>query len=268
MSMTEPLQARDDLVVQTRNLTKQFEETVAVNDLSFYVPRGTIFGIIGPSGCGKTTAVRLLTGVYRPTSGEALVLGQHPAHFSQETRGKIGYMLRNSVLYQDLTVWENLNFASATCGVGPVLGKRLRAVLDFVELLEHRGKPLKNISGGMRRRLSLASTLVHNPTLLFLDEPTTGIDPVLPGCAVLHASPLGQRVFQRVLSRPGAAASGGAGRFVVDPGDVRDRHAAECDAARERDKLAVCGDSGSDGRGLVPGGVAALASRYASWRLA
>lgn len=179
MSTMELLQERDDLVVQTRGLTKQFEDTLAVDDLTFYIPRGSIFGLIGPSGCGKTTTVRLLTGVHPPTSGEAVVLGQHPSHFSQKTRARIGYMLQQSVLYQDLTVWENINFASALYGVGPVRGKRLKQALGFVELMEHRRKPVKNISGGMRRRLSLASTLAHDPDLLFLDEPTTGIDPVL-----------------------------------------------------------------------------------------
>jgi ABC-2 type transport system ATP-binding protein len=179
VSNNESLQARDDLAVQTRGLTKQFDETLAVDDLTFYVPRGIIFGLIGPSGCGKTTTVRLLTGVHSPTSGEVLVLGQHPTEFSQKTRARIGYMLQQSVLYQDLTVWENINFASAIYGVGPVRGKQLNQALDFVELQEHRRKAVKNISGGMRRRLSLASTLVHNPALIFLDEPTTGIDPVL-----------------------------------------------------------------------------------------
>ncbi|MFN2291566.1 MAG: ABC transporter ATP-binding protein [Anaerolineae bacterium] len=166
-------------VVQTRELTKVFGDLRAVDNLTFEIPRGTIFGLIGPSGCGKTTTVRLLTGIYRPTAGEATVLGQRPERFSQETRTKIGYMLQQSVLYPDLTVWENLSFASAIYGVGPLRGKQLREVLDFVELTEHRRKAVSKISGGMRRRLSLAATLAHDPDLLFLDEPTTGVDPVL-----------------------------------------------------------------------------------------
>jgi ABC-2 type transport system ATP-binding protein len=167
------------LVVQTSGLTKVFGDLVAVDHLSFYVPRGKIFGLIGPSGCGKTTTVRLLTGIYRPTAGQALVLGEEPSSFSRATRARIGYMLQQSVLYPDLTVWENLNFASAIYGVGPIRGKRLHEILDFVELDEHRRKAVHTISGGMRRRLSLAATLVHDPDLLFLDEPTTGVDPVL-----------------------------------------------------------------------------------------
>ena len=166
-------------VIRTRDLSKQFGNEVVVDRLTFSVPKGRIFGLIGPSGCGKTTTVRLLTGVYTPTSGDALVLGQRPGSFSQKTRSKIGYMLQQSVLYPDLTVWENLNFVSAIYGVGPVRGKQLRRVLDFVELSDHRRKTVDNISGGMRRRLSLAATLAHEPELLFLDEPTTGVDPVL-----------------------------------------------------------------------------------------
>ncbi len=166
-------------IVQTKGLTKQFDQELAVNNLTFEIPRGQIFGLIGPSGCGKTTTVRLLTGVYRPTSGAARVLGEDPQRFSQTARAKIGYMLQHSVLYPDLTVWENINFASAIYGIGPGRGKQLRRALEFVELTEHRHKTVQNISGGMQRRLSLAATLAHDPELLFLDEPTTGVDPVL-----------------------------------------------------------------------------------------
>jgi ABC-2 type transport system ATP-binding protein len=160
-------------------LTKAFGEILAVDGLTFEIPQGTIFGLIGPSGCGKTTTVRLLAGIYRPTGGQAMVLGEDPARFSREARTKIGYMLQQSVLYPDLTVWENLDFASAIYGVGPLRGKQVRKVLDFVELGEHRRKQVSKISGGMQRRLSLAATLAHDPELLFLDEPTTGVDPVL-----------------------------------------------------------------------------------------
>jgi ABC-2 type transport system ATP-binding protein len=166
-------------IVQTQGLTKEFNGEFAVNNLTFDVPRGQIFGLIGPSGCGKTTTVRLLTGVYRPTTGAARVLGEDPQRFSQGVRAKIGYMLQHSVLYPDLTVWENINFASAIYGIGPRRGKTLRRALEFVELDEHRHKVVQNISGGMKRRLSLAATLAHDPDLLFLDEPTAGVDPVL-----------------------------------------------------------------------------------------
>ena len=166
-------------VVETQDLTKSFGDDVAVQSLSMQVPRGTIFGFIGPSGCGKTTTVRLLTGFYRPTSGTLSVLGKNPVDFSKSDRRKIGYLIQQFVLYPDLTVWENLNFAASIYGVGIFRGRRLKRLLDFVELAGDKGKLARDLSGGMKRRLSLAATLVHNPELLFLDEPTAGIDPIL-----------------------------------------------------------------------------------------
>jgi ABC-2 type transport system ATP-binding protein len=167
-------------VVQAQELTKMFGEEAAVDSLSMHVPQGTIFGFIGPSGCGKTTTVRLLTGVHKPTSGEVTVLGKNPYEFTKSDREKIGYLIQNFVLYPELTVWENLNFAASFYGVG-LFGrpKRLNKLLEFVELTEDRNKLAGALSGGMKRRLSLAATLVHNPELLFLDEPTAGIDPLL-----------------------------------------------------------------------------------------
>jgi ABC-2 type transport system ATP-binding protein len=179
MTAEEEANGQEPDVVETHRLTKAFGGITAVEGLTFEIPRGTIFGLIGPSGCGKTTTVRLLTGICRPTTGTATVLGETPAHFSRETRTKIGYMLQQSVLYPDLTVWENLDFATGIYGVGPRRGRQLQKVLDFVELGEHRRKPVSKISGGMQRRLSLAAILAHDPELLFLDEPTTGVDPVL-----------------------------------------------------------------------------------------
>ena len=167
-------------VVQARELTKMFGDETAVDSLTLHVPRGTIFGFIGPSGCGKTTTVRLFTGVHRPTSGEVTVLGKNPYDFTKSDREKIGYLIQNFVLYPELTVWENLNFAASFYGVS-LMGraKRFNKLLEFVELKEDKGKLASALSGGMKRRLSLAATLVHNPELLFLDEPTAGIDPLL-----------------------------------------------------------------------------------------
>lgn len=167
-------------VVDAHELTKKFGEEIAVNSLTMKVPRGTIFGFIGPSGCGKTTTVRLLTGIHKPTSGEVTVLGKHPIEFSKSDREKIGYLIQSFVLYPELTVWENLNFAASFYGVGLLRRHgHLNKLLEFVELTEDKGKLAGALSGGMKRRLSLAATLVHNPELLFLDEPTAGIDPLL-----------------------------------------------------------------------------------------
>ncbi len=182
-SQTEPSRLQpepvENSVISAKHLTKKFGDETAVQDISFEVPRSSIFGFIGPSGSGKTTTVRLLTGVYTPTDGEVIVLDRNPARFSQSERARIGYLPQLFVLYPNLTVWENLNFAASLYGMSLFRGKRLKEALNFVELYEHRSKLARNISGGMLRRLSLAATLVHDPQLLFLDEPTAGIDPVL-----------------------------------------------------------------------------------------
>jgi ABC-2 type transport system ATP-binding protein len=173
------LEPKEGAAIQTRLITKQFGKEKAVENVTFEVPKGKIFGLIGPSGCGKTTTIRLLTGVYKPTSGEALVLGVQPGCFNQRTRAKIGYMPQNFVLYPDLSVWENLNFITSIYGVGLRRRARLEHLLDFVELSQHKRKRARDISGGMQRRLSLAVTMVHDPELIFLDEPTAAIDPML-----------------------------------------------------------------------------------------
>lgn len=166
-------------VVEAQEVTKKFGDEIAVDSLTMHVPRGSIFGFIGPSGCGKTTTVRMMTGVHKPTSGELTVLGKNPITFSKSDQEKIGYLIQNFVLYPELTVWENLNFAASFYGVTLFRQKRLNKLLEFVELTEDKGKLASSLSGGMKRRLSLAATLVHNPELLFLDEPTAGIDPLL-----------------------------------------------------------------------------------------
>jgi ABC-2 type transport system ATP-binding protein len=171
--------ALDNPVIRTRDLEKVFSGETVVSGVTFEVPAGSIFGFIGPSGSGKTTTVRILTGIYAPTSGDVEVLGSHPKNFSQGLRAKLGYMPQLFVLYPNLTVWENLNFAASIYGMSLGRKSRLFQVLEFVELKEHRHKLARDISGGMQRRLALASTLVHRPELIFLDEPTAGIDPVL-----------------------------------------------------------------------------------------
>ncbi len=166
-------------IVETKNLTKKFGEEAAVDSIDMDIPEGSIFGFVGPSGCGKTTTIRLLTGIYRPTSGDVSVFGKAPESFSNSDREKIGYLLQQYVLYPDLTVWENLNFAASFYGVTVFRKKLLNELLEFVELSEHKNKVSRFLSGGMKRRLSLAASLVHAPELLLLDEPTAGIDPIL-----------------------------------------------------------------------------------------
>jgi ABC-2 type transport system ATP-binding protein len=178
-SVVDPPTQPVNKIINVTNLSKEFGDQLVVDGASFYVPLGSIFGFIGPSGSGKTTTVRMLTGIYQPTSGEVRVMGHDPVRFTRSERERIGYMPQHFVLYPDLTVWENLSFAASIYGVGFGRTKRMKELLDFVELSEHRSKRVRQISGGMQRRLSLATTLVHKPDLLFLDEPTTGLDPVL-----------------------------------------------------------------------------------------
>lgn len=175
----DQLMKSDNPAIQTHELTKQFDDSLAVDKVTMTIPQGSIFGFIGPSGCGKTTTMRLLLGIYEATSGRIDVLGRSPDRFTTVDRQRIGYMPQLFVMYPDLTIWENLNFAASLYGLPLRRKDRLRELLDLVELTGHEHKLARNISGGMRQRLSLAAALVHDPELIFLDEPTAGIDPVL-----------------------------------------------------------------------------------------
>ncbi len=166
-------------VVRAAGLTRDFGDGTGVFDLDLEVAPGTIFGFIGPSGSGKTTTVRLALGIQAPTRGRIEVLGEPPAGFSSEMRARIGYMPQIPALYPNLTAWENLSFVASLYGLPWRRKARLERALDLVGLMDARKKKVSELSGGMQRRLALASTLAHDPGLLFLDEPTAGIDPVL-----------------------------------------------------------------------------------------
>ena len=160
--------------------TRRFGDLAAVDDITLDVGRGTILGIIGPSGSGKTTLIRMLTGTLEPTSGELQVLGETPRKFTRHTREMIGYMPQHFVLYEELTASENVGFVASLFGLlWPKRGRRVREVLKLVDLWEARGRRARHLSGGMQRRLELACALVHDPRLLFVDEPTAGLDPML-----------------------------------------------------------------------------------------
>jgi ABC-2 type transport system ATP-binding protein len=162
------------------NATKRFGDAVAVDRISLRVLPGTILGIIGPSGAGKTTLVRMLTGALAPTEGELRVMGEDPRRFKRSTRERIGYMPQSFALYPDLTTRENVDFAASLFGMlWWRRHRRSREVLEFVDLWSVRGRRASQLSGGMQRRLELASALVHDPEIAFLDEPTAGIDPIL-----------------------------------------------------------------------------------------
>ena len=169
-------------MIDVRNVSKVLGGNTAVADLNFQVQQGEIFGFIGPSGSGKTTTIRLLTGVYTPSTGDLTVMGARPSHPGRRVQEHFGYMPQLFVLYPNLTVQENLSFVAQLYGMGRVARyRRVKELLRFVELYDDRNKLATNVSGGMQRRIELAAALLHNPALLFADEPTAGIDPVLRG---------------------------------------------------------------------------------------
>ena len=161
--------------VEARGLHKTFGPIHAVDGIDLALAPGAIYGLLGPNGSGKTTLIRLLVGLARATSGEAYVLGA--AMPSRAILERIGYMTQSEGLYPELSVWENLHFFASLYG----RAERVRLVrsLELVELGDRLGSPVLELSGGMRRRLSLACALVHEPSAIFLDEPTVGVDPAL-----------------------------------------------------------------------------------------
>ena len=167
-------------IIVARDVSRAFDERTVVDGLSFDVQAGEILGIVGPSGSGKTTTVRMLTGTLGRTSGVIRVLGEDPMHFSRRARGRIAYMPQLFSLYEDLSAQENVGFVAALYGIGPFKRRRLiRHALDVVDLTDARHRLARDLSGGMQRRLELACALVHSPDVLFIDEPTAGIDPML-----------------------------------------------------------------------------------------
>jgi ABC-2 type transport system ATP-binding protein len=161
--------------VEAIGLAKAFGAIHAVDGIDLALEPGRIYGLLGPNGSGKTTLIRLLAGLARPTAGEARILGTPMP--SRPMLARIGYMPQAEALYPDLSVGENLGFFAALQGTRErdAIGR----ALELVELAERRSSPTHELSGGMRRRLSLACTLVHEPPVLFLDEPTVGVDPAL-----------------------------------------------------------------------------------------
>lgn len=178
----DPSLAPPDEVIAMDGVTKTFGDVTAVDEISLTVRAGTIVGVIGPSGSGKTTTIRLLTGALGPTNGKIRVLGEDPRGFRRQTRERIGYMPQKFTLYPDLTARENVDFVASLFGMlWRTRHRRTREVLELVELWDVRGRRAGALSGGMQRRVELASALVHDPDLMFLDEPTAGIDPILRG---------------------------------------------------------------------------------------
>lgn len=166
-------------VVEARGLTRKFDDVTAVDGLTLSVARGEIFGLVGPDAAGKTTTMRLLTGVMQATAGSAMVLGLDVTRDPEAVRQRIGYVPQSSSLYADLSVVENLQFHADLFGVPRAERDRKTAELLAFSRLEPFAKRLaRNLSGGMRQKLALCAALIHRPEVLFLDEPTIGVDPV------------------------------------------------------------------------------------------
>ncbi len=166
-------------IIETDHLTRTFGDIVAVDELCLQVGPGEIFGLVGPDGAGKTTTIRLLAAIMDPTGGSARVAGFDTVTEPEPIKQRIGYMAQRFNLYGDLSVWENLNFFADVFEVaGSKRRKRIERLLSFARLTEFRDRRAAHLSGGMQKKLALACTLIHTPEIIFLDEPTTGVDPV------------------------------------------------------------------------------------------
>ena len=168
---------QDPVIVD--HLSRRFGDLVAVRDISFRVHRGEIFGILGPNGAGKSTTLRMLCGILDPTGGSATVVGHDVSTDAERVKQSIGYMTQRFSLYEDLTVEENLRFYAGIYGVSRRERKtRVSAELERAGLSDRRHQLSGTLSGGWKQRLALVCAMIHRPPLLFLDEPTAGVDPV------------------------------------------------------------------------------------------
>jgi len=164
-----------EAVIQVENLTRRFGDFVAVDHVNFEVGAGEVVGYLGPNGSGKTTTIRMLLGLLEPSDGKATVLGFDAFKQSEEVRARAGYMSQKFAIYDDLTVLENMTFYGGVYGITDKA--RIKRTLELVGLIGHDSKLTRSLSAGWRQRLALGIALVHEPKLLFLDEPTSGVDP-------------------------------------------------------------------------------------------
>lgn len=170
--------ADEGSVIQVRGLTKSFDGLTAVDALDLDIPKGTLYGMIGPNGSGKTTSIKVLVGLLRPTAGDASVLGERVP--LRKNVQRIGYMPQEMAIYTDLTLHENLElFAGLYSMDRKVFERREKELLGVIDLSDRKESLVSQLSGGMRHRTSLACALIHDPEVVFLDEPTVGVDPEL-----------------------------------------------------------------------------------------
>jgi ABC-2 type transport system ATP-binding protein len=166
-------------IIETRGLTRRFGDLTAVDGLDLTVAQGEIFGLVGPDGAGKTTTLRLLCGLMDPTEGSARVAGHDVVRETQAVKDEIGYMAQRFGLYADLTVQENMDFYADLFGIVGAERKDLQThLLRMTRMEPFRSREAGRLSGGMKQKLALICTLLHRPRILFLDEPTNGVDPV------------------------------------------------------------------------------------------
>ena len=176
--MTAAGAAGGEPAVVTRALGKHFGDLVAVESLDLTISRGEVFGLLGPNGSGKTTTIRMLCGLLTPTSGTASVAGYEVGRESESIKRSIGYMSQRYGLYDDLTAYENLRFYASVYGLhGEARTARLSKLMDDLGLTPRRDQMAGTLSGGWKQRLALACATAHEPQVLFLDEPTAGVDP-------------------------------------------------------------------------------------------
>lgn len=167
-------------VVEIKNLTKKFGDFTAVDNISLSVEKGEIFGFLGPNGAGKTTTIKMLCGILMPTSGEGSVSGYDIISQQDKIKTVIGYMSQRFSLYEDLTVVENLEFFGSIYGLENTrLRKAIGRVVDMAGIGDRKNDLVKNLPGGMKQRLALGGAILHDPPILFLDEPTSGVDPLM-----------------------------------------------------------------------------------------
>jgi ABC-2 type transport system ATP-binding protein len=180
-AIAPPSTPAEEVVIYAERLAKRFGPVRALDGFSLEVVRGESFGLLGPNGSGKTTFIRSVVGLLRPDDGTLTVLGYAVPAKAEHVRPNTGYMTQLYALYNDLSVWENVSFFARIFGISDPgqRASRITEVLELVELMHRKDAPVSTLSGGMRQRLSLACALVHNPTLLLLDEPTVGVDPQL-----------------------------------------------------------------------------------------